>query len=111
MRAFLKKEDGSSFLLMALGMMLTLAILGLVVDGGHLYMTKSHMQKTANAAALSGAQELPNSSEKVNEVVDEILIHHGEADSLQFSNIEGDSLLHVSVGREVPVFFFVPVWY
>ncbi|MDB0580728.1 Tad domain-containing protein [Salinicoccus roseus] len=105
MKTILKKEDGSSFLLMALGMMLTLAVLGLVVDGGHLYMTKSHLQKTANAAALSGAQELPNSSEKVNQVVGEILDHHGEADSLLFSDMEGETLLHVGIGREVPVFF------
>ncbi|MCD2137994.1 TadE/TadG family type IV pilus assembly protein [Salinicoccus halitifaciens] len=105
MRIFLKKEDGNAFLLMALGMMLALGMLGLVVDAGHLYMTKSHMQKTANAAALSGAQELPNSGEKVNQVVGEILTHHGESDSLLFSNIEGESQLHVGVGRDVPLFF------
>ncbi|WP_342387824.1 Tad domain-containing protein [Salinicoccus bachuensis] len=105
MRQLLKKEEGNSFLLMALGLMLALGMLGLVVDGGYLYMTKSHMQKTANAAALSGAQELPNSSEKVNQVVGEILNHHGESDSLLFSNIEGENQLHVGVGREVPLFF------
>lgn len=90
---------------MILGMMLALAMLGLVVDGGQLYITKSHLQKTANAAALSGAQELPNSSGKVNQVVDEILTSHGESDSLLFSNMEGDTQLHVGVGREVPLFF------
>lgn len=105
MRKLLRNEAGNMYLLMALAMFLTIGVLGLVIDGGQLYMTKSHLQKTANTAALSGAQELPNSKQKVDEVVGQILNHHGESGSLLFSNVESDKLLHVSVGREVPVFF------
>ncbi|GAB3057300.1 pilus assembly protein TadG-related protein [Salinicoccus sesuvii] len=105
MRKLLHNESGNMYLLMAVAMFLAIGILGLVIDGGQLYMTKSHLQKTANAAALSGAQELPNSKEKVDEVVGQILNHHNESSSLLFSNAESDKLLHVGVGREVPLFF------
>ncbi|TVT27360.1 hypothetical protein FO441_09965 [Salinicoccus cyprini] len=105
MRKLFRDENGNMYLLMALTMFLSIGILGLVIDGGQLYMTKSHLQKTANAAAVSGAQELPNSKESVDQVVGEILGHHNESGSLLFSNVESEKLLHVGVGREVPLFF------
>ncbi|MFC3418968.1 pilus assembly protein TadG-related protein [Salinicoccus hispanicus] len=105
MRKLFRNEEGNMYLLMALTMFLSIGILGLVIDGGQLYMTKSHLQKTANAAAVSGAQELPNSQEKVDQVVGEILNHHNESGSLLFSKVDSEKLLHVGVGREVPLFF------
>lgn len=105
MKKLLHKEDGNAFVLIALSFALMLAVLGLVVDGGHLYMTKSHLQKTANAAALSGAQEIPNSQAAVDRVVGEILDSHGEKESLLLSAIENGQQLQIQMEKKVPLFF------
>ncbi|WP_269758258.1 pilus assembly protein TadG-related protein [Thalassobacillus sp. C254] len=75
-----------------------------MIDGGHLFATKSHLQKTANAAALSGAQEIPNAESAVYGVVDEVLSSHGETDSLLQAAVQGDKELLVKLEREVPLF-------
>lgn len=109
MRTFLKhmkkseKGDALVLLTLAFGAMLTMT--GLVIDGGHLFATKSHLQKTANAAALSGAQEIPNAESAVYGVVDEVLSSHGETDSLLQAAVQGDKELLVKLEREVPLFF------
>jgi hypothetical protein len=99
------KEGGSILVLFAAGLAALIAMTGLVIDGGHLYMQKSRLQKTANAAALSGAQEIPNSESAVNEVVSLILASHGEEGSLKQSSIENRSKLHVALEKNVPLFF------
>ena len=53
-----KKENGNALVLVSLAMMALLAMGGLAIDGGMLFMTKAQLQKAANAAVLSGAQEL-----------------------------------------------------
>ncbi|WP_158737976.1 Tad domain-containing protein [Alteribacillus sp. YIM 98480] len=100
-----KEQRGSSIVIMALGLALAISLIGLVIDGGHLYMTQSHLQKTANASALSGAQELMNSDEAVNEVVDEVLNAHGERESFLDTVIENEQSLKVDLEKPVPVFF------
>lgn len=101
---FSKNEHGNALVLATAAFAVIIVLLGLVIDGGHLYMTKSHLQKTANAAALSGAQEIPNENAAVQKVVTEVLASHDENSSLLNSNLNG-SQLHVEVGRDVPLFF------
>ncbi|SEA83837.1 Putative Flp pilus-assembly TadE/G-like [Thalassobacillus cyri] len=99
-----RKEKGNVIVLVALALGGMITLLGLVIDGGHLFMTKSHLQKTANAAALSGAQELLNDKTAVRKVVDELLEAHGESGSLvePFDPIDQ---VHVKLKRDVPLFF------
>ncbi len=78
----IKEERGNALVLTALSLVFLLVMTGLALDGGYLYMTKSKLQKAANAAVLSGAQELTNSEEKVDEVVQNILANHDESGSL-----------------------------
>ncbi|WP_077328392.1 pilus assembly protein TadG-related protein [Virgibacillus siamensis] len=108
MRAFFKKlnkENGNVMVLVAAGMGALLLMTGLVIDGGHLFYQKSHLQKTANAAALSGAQEIVNSETDVTTVVDKILVEHGESTSLKNLDITLGSQLNVVLNKDVPLFF------
>lgn len=105
MKNFLKKEEGNVIVLLAFGMAAMIAMLGVVIDGGHLFYTKSHLQKAANAAALSGAQELPNGEANVQEVVNEVLGSHNEQASLTQANITNSRELHVVLEKNAPVFF------
>lgn len=84
----MKEESGSSIVIFSLFLVIIVGIAGIVIDGGYLYQTKSHLKKTANAAVLSGAQELPNNSSSVNNVVLEILKAHNEQGSLKELTIE-----------------------
>jgi hypothetical protein len=101
MRAIFRSEKGSVLLLVSIVFTGLLMITGLVLDGGTFYMTKTHLQKVANAAALSGAQELTSSSqENVKAIVDEILSFHDESSALK----QVDVVLtdHVKVALEKP---------
>lgn len=102
-----KKENGSVLVLFALLFVIVLGIAGLVIDGGILYNTKSHLKKTANAAVLSGAQELTNDNESVNEVVFQILKAHGEEGSFKDIQIKSNNeyKLKVTLEKNVPLYF------
>ena len=97
-------QEGGSLALVALSLGAILIMTGLVIDGGHLIQQKIQLQKTANAVALSGAQELPNSIENVNEVVATILSSHGETNSLDHLDIL-EKELRVSLKKEVALYF------
>lgn len=56
-RELVKREQGNVLVIVAVGLVALLLITGIVIDGGNLYMTKSHLQKTANAAVLSGVKK------------------------------------------------------
>ncbi|MGM7703360.1 pilus assembly protein TadG-related protein [Pseudalkalibacillus sp. Hm43] len=101
----LKDETGSSIVLVGLAMVALIAILGLVMDGGSLYMTKSHLQKVANAAALSGAQELVTDEYEVEKVVHKVLDEHTEKSSLESLSIKLQDEVRVTLMKDVPLYF------
>ncbi len=105
MREIFHREDGNALVLITLCFSVMMMAFGLVIDGGHLYMQKSHLEKTVNAAALSGAQEIPNSQAKVDQVVSEVLSAHGESASLLSSAVENGRQLRVGLEKDVPLFF------
>ncbi|WLD93940.1 pilus assembly protein TadG-related protein [Alkalihalobacillus sp. AL-G] len=101
----IREESGSSIVLIGLAMLAILAILGLVIDGGSLYMTKSHLQKVANAAVLSGAQELTTNEDEVRKVAEKVLIEHTELDSLENMQINMKDKVAVDLEKQVPLYF------
>ncbi|WP_233713745.1 TadE/TadG family type IV pilus assembly protein [Lederbergia citri] len=105
MKAFMKKENGNVLILTAVALIALLAITGLVIDGGIMYMQKSHLQKTANAAALSGAQELTNQDERVRQVVSDILRSHGESDAMNQLEINSREKVKVQLSKPVKLAF------
>jgi Putative Flp pilus-assembly TadE/G-like len=60
-RLSLSNERGQSMVLMLVFVTVLIAIAGAVVDVGSWYRTHRTMQATADASALAGAQELPDS--------------------------------------------------
>lgn len=97
-----KKEDGNVMLLVSLSLIGMLAMTGLVIDGGSMMMTRSHLQKAANAAVLSGAQELTNEEEKVRNVVNDVLASHGERGSMQSLDINMENRVDIELKKEMP---------
>ncbi len=103
--SFLFQEDGNAIVFVALALVAVLSIAGLVIDGGTLYMTKSHLQKTANAAVLSGAQELTSTETEVRTIVDKILSEHKEETSLKELEITPESRVEIVLEKEVTLAF------
>ncbi|MBF8983820.1 Tad domain-containing protein [Lutibacter sp. B2] len=89
-----------SFILIGL-----LGVIGIVMDGGTLFVTKAHLQKTANAVVLSAAQELLNDEEDVITVSDKILDAHNEKSSLHQLNIELGNKISIHLKKEVSLSF------
>jgi hypothetical protein len=96
-------EEGSTLVFVALAMALLLGVSALALDGGRLFVIRSQLQKTANAAVLSGAQELTYTSEAVGHVVESILKKHGEWDHMAASSIDMGRKVSVELVREVPL--------
>lgn len=109
MRQFLKKlireQRGSTVVLVGASLLLLLTIAGLVIDGSTMYAAKSHLQKTANAAALSGAQELTGEEADVRAIVGDILEQHGEQASLVGAKVEMKSNVRVQLRKQVALGF------
>lgn len=60
-----KAMRGQAVIMFAIMILVLVGMVGLVVDAGILYVTKSSLQNSVDAAALAGAQGLPSNSPKV----------------------------------------------
>jgi Flp pilus assembly protein TadG len=60
--ARLKSERGQAFVLVAVAMVMLLGMAALVLDVGNWFRDKRRLQGTVDAAALAGAQQLPDDS-------------------------------------------------
>ncbi len=102
-----RNEKGNGMLLFSLFFLIFIGIAGLVVDAGILYKTKGELRKTANAAVLSGAQEITNSDTAVTNVVQDILNAEGEVESFKELLIkpDGENKLKLTLEKDVPLYF------
>lgn len=65
-KKLIKKEEGQSLVAFALLFVILMGSAALVVDVGFIEVQKSHAQNIADAAALSGAMDLPSYSIAIN---------------------------------------------
>ncbi|WP_241558934.1 pilus assembly protein TadG-related protein [Oceanobacillus halophilus] len=106
LKRLFKREEGNVLILVSVAFMGLLAITGVVIDGGALYMTKAELQKTANAAVLSGAQELTGTHESaVTSIIDEVLLRHQEQNSLESVSVMMNNRVKVELKKTVPLAF------
>jgi Flp pilus assembly protein TadG len=57
-----REESGQALVLMSLMLVLLLGFAGMVIDFGHVYFSYRALKMSTNAAALAGAEQLPNST-------------------------------------------------
>lgn len=105
--SFYNEEDGIGSVWFALIFIAITFIAGIAIDTGRLYEARTELRKVANAAVLSGAQELEISDSSVENVVDQILAAHNEQDSLEELLIRPNNKNRISVTlkKEVPLHF------
>jgi hypothetical protein len=68
-------------------------------------MTKSELQKVANAAVLSGAQELTGHEQDVDKIINDILTAHKETETLQNLQITMGNKIAVDLNKTVNLSF------
>jgi Flp pilus assembly protein TadG len=75
----MKKEDGQSLILVALLMVVILGFAALTIDVGMMSLTKDDLQIAADAAALAGAQELPDYPDQAKTVAQNYATANGKS--------------------------------
>lgn len=58
MKKLVKEEQGNIAVLFAIGLVVLCGMVAMVVDGGAMFLEKSRLQKSLDASALAGAQDL-----------------------------------------------------
>ncbi|GLC28993.1 TadE/TadG family type IV pilus assembly protein [Clostridium omnivorum] len=102
-----KEESGAGLVWFAITFVIIIFMTGLAIDGGRLFLSKIDLRKTANAAALSGAQELTESASRITNVVNEILTENKEESSLKQLLIKpnNENKITVTLEKNVPMYF------
>ena len=101
----LKEQRGSALLIVSITIIVLLSIAALVIDLGSLFVSKTHLKKTANAAVLSAAQELVNSETAVQSILNSVLQAHNEVESLVNTTINQGYEVSVALRKQVSLTF------
>ncbi|KYZ76687.1 hypothetical protein AXX12_09725 [Anaerosporomusa subterranea] len=105
MLSFLREQKGSVAVLTALSMTVLLGLAALVVDVGVLYLHRSQLINTVDAAALAGVQELPGSEEAARASAEAYAQQNGKQGDVVATTLANNKELTVSVSRNVSLFF------
>lgn len=117
-KSIIKDNDGQALIVFALILSVLLGFAALTVDIGAMQLDKTKMQVIADAAALAGAQDLPNDASKAKNTAIEYAILNGAPANIKnneeidgynvkvVSPFNGDeSKIEVTVTKEVVHFF------
>ena len=119
------QQKGAFLILTALALPVLLAMAGLAIDAGNLYLQKIRLQNAADAAALAGAQAYQDNKETVSQhpradkTAEKYLtgeynnLSRQEAlSSVRYKAVEENSLTYycVRLEKEVPLFFIKLVY-
>ncbi len=106
MKQFLIKEDGAVVILVAFAMAVFIGMTALVLDFGSLYLEKSRLQKIVDAAALAGAQELPENYMKAKEEVNKsIQLNNGDTQNFNIVTNESYTMIEVIGSKKGTLYF------
>jgi Flp pilus assembly protein TadG len=109
MRQLRRCERGQALVLMVLLMVALLGLATLVVDAGSWFRSKRQLQSTADAAALAGAQALPNSPGNASALAQQYATKNApdlsSADYSIRSDLAPNDQITVHVTRNAPGFF------
>lgn len=111
-----KNESGQSLILVTIVIAALIGFAALVVDVGVLYNSKAELQNIADAAALAGAQDLPNASLAIDTALDYVsynglkatqnaLTESGDTVTITTPYKGDETKIEVKCKREVPYLF------
>lgn len=104
-----KSERGQSIIIIVIAFLGLVAVAGLIIDGGSLYLNRRNAQTAADAAAMAGAYELckeKGSDSDVQNVVNQFAITENGATSVEELVIDRTNRsVSVTTGLETSSFF------
>ncbi len=100
-------ESGAVMVLVALALVVIVGMAGLVIDSGRLYLENQKIQNALDAAALAGAQELPNTNAATLAALEYAALNGLNPDELIIA-FPSSSLITVEYTEEVKT-YFLPV--
>lgn len=97
-------ESGQTLAVTTVLMVVLLAFLGLVIDGGNLFLQRRHLQGTVDAAAMAGVRELPGSRGQAGSVAADYAENKNtDGAKVEFTEFsDSNSQLKVTVQKKVP---------
>ncbi|NPV89460.1 MAG: hypothetical protein HPY50_01635 [Firmicutes bacterium] len=99
-------ESGQSMVLCAMVLVVLLGFSALAIDVGNMAVNKSSLQNAADAAALAGAQELPNDPDEAEDVARSYAAANGLDGDRVFVTIPSNKMsIQVDIERDVPTLF------
>jgi len=105
LRYLLKNQNGSVIVLATFAFVVLMGMVGLALDMGNLYLQRIKIQNAVDAAALCGAQDLPNTASATTDA-NTYLTSNGEQPAnatMSFANANTEMI--VSVTRNVQTMF------
>ena len=110
LRSFWQQEFGQGLVLSALAMVAVLGVTAMAIDVGLFLHEKRELQNAADAAALAGVQELPNSPGDAEQKAGEWAVNNGigsgELEAIDISTTyAANDTITVRVKRDVPFIF------
>ena len=97
---FMKRENGQSMVIFCIALVVVLVCCALSVDIGVMAATKSDLQVAADAAALAGAQALPDDPEEAHEVAEAYALTNGAPeDAVRITIGEDNRSITVEIDR------------
>jgi len=101
----LSNEKGSVIVFVALAMVVLLGIAAIVVDVGLLYFNRIALSNAADAAALAGAQELPDNPGQAEAEAVSYAVKNGAEETRVVTTFPDSHSIKVTVSRTVPLGF------
>lgn len=103
----IREQRGQAVVLVCVFMVVMLGMAAFVLDIGSWYRTQRDLQAVADAAALAGAQALPNSTSDASALAVEYSQKNGGGSpTVTFArDFQSDDTIKVKVSRDAPTFF------
>ena len=106
LKRLLKEEQGSTLVMVALGMVALMGATAMVTDVGLIYLEKTKLTNALDAAVLAGAQELPGQPAKARDVAVEYATLNGvDPSQLKVTVSPDNQSMSVEAKRNVNMFF------
>lgn len=103
----IEDQCGQSLVLLSLGMVVFIAMLGLIIDMGHGQVVQRQMQVAADAASLAGARELAVQHDESTATarMEQVLADNGADPDQSIVSFENGNETAVTAKSVVPTFF------
>ena len=106
------RQRGSILILFAITLPLLVLFSGMAVDLGYVYIQRSHMQNSADAAALAGATKLNTSDNAAGDFAQTYLNQNstaadsGQSVTITYPHKNDLKKIRVDITEDIPLFFF-----